>query len=222
VDAADHRKRSGVLSSRPERQRLVVTAVCGVAVGVVATFFGPWQLAVLLGWDTVAILLLAWTWAVVVRLDASLTAVIATREDPGRRTSRLLLLAASVISLLSVALVLAKAQSTEGVLGAVMTTSGVVTVAVSWALVHTIFMLRYADLYYSGKPGGVSFNEDEAPDFFDFAYLAFTIGMTFQVSDTDIEHRDIRRTVLGHAIISYLFGAVIVAVTINVVAGLFS
>jgi uncharacterized membrane protein len=221
MDRAEHHKFAVALSSKPERLRLMVAAACGVIAGVVALFLGPWQLALLLGWDTVAILLLAWTWATVRRMDSDLTAAIATREDPGRRTSRVLMVAASMISLVGVALGLAKAQSADGLLGPILTGAGVVTVAASWALVHTIFMLRYADLYYSGEPGGVSFNEDDEPDFFDFAYLAFTIGMTFQVSDTDIEQRDIRRTVLSHAVISYLFGAVIVAVTINVVAGLF-
>ncbi len=86
--------------------------------------------------------------------------------------------------------------------------------------VHTVFTLKYARLYYTGIDGGISFNEDDPPRYTDFAYLAFTVGMTFQVSDTDVSDKGIRRTILRHMLLSYVFGAVIIAVTINLVAGL--
>jgi uncharacterized membrane protein len=94
------------------------------------------------------------------------------------------------------------------------------SVVLSWAVVHTIFTLRYARLYYVGTDGGIDFNQDQPPRYTDFAYLAFTLGMTFQVSDTDLKTSTIRATALRHALLSYLFGAVIIAVTINLVAGL--
>jgi len=94
------------------------------------------------------------------------------------------------------------------------------SVFVSWTLVHTVFTLKYARLYYTGQPGGIDFNETAAPDYRDFAYLSFTIGMTFQVSDTDLTAKPIRMTALRHALLSYLFGVAVVAMTINVVAGL--
>lgn len=90
----------------------------------------------------------------------------------------------------------------------------------SWAVVHTTFVLRYTRLYYTGQDGGVDFNQPEPPAYLDFAYRAFTIGMTFQVSDTTIQAGAIRRTVLRHALLSYLFGTVIIATSINLVAGL--
>jgi uncharacterized membrane protein len=90
----------------------------------------------------------------------------------------------------------------------------------SWTLVHTVFTLKYARLYYSGDVGGISFNETEAPEYSDFAYLAFTIGMTFQVSDTNIETKPIRRTALRHALMSFPLGAVIIATSINLISGL--
>jgi uncharacterized membrane protein len=95
-------------------------------------------------------------------------------------------------------------------------------VAVSWAVVHTVFTLRYAHLYFEDPVGGIDFSSDADPDYRDFAYVAFTVGMTFQVSDTEIAKRTIRRAVLAHALLSYLFGAVILAVVINVLGGLFS
>jgi uncharacterized membrane protein len=99
-----------------------------------------------------------------------------------------------------------------------LTVAAILTVLVSWALVHTVFTLRYAHRFYGTPVGGIDFSSDEAPDFHDFAYLAFTIGMTFQVSDTDLTTNNMRRLALRHALISYLFGAVILAATINVTA----
>ena len=81
-------------------------------------------------------------------------------------------------------------------------------------------MLRYASLYHSNG-GGISFPGTDMPDYGDFAYLALTIGMTYQVSDTALKDRTIRRTALRHALLSFVFGTGILAVTINVVAGLF-
>ena len=99
--------------------------------------------------------------------------------------------------------------------------AGIATIVSSWLLVHTVFMLRYAHLYYTPPTGGIDFKmRPEEPDYVDFAYTAFTIGMTFQVSDTDITSRAMRRQVLRHALVSFLFGAVILATTVNVIAGL--
>ncbi len=96
------------------------------------------------------------------------------------------------------------------------------SVALAWGAVHTVFLTRYAGLYYppSASGGGIDFNEDDPPKYTDFAYLAFTLGMTFQVSDTDLKTKPIRATALRHGLLSYLFGAIIVATTINLVAGL--
>ena len=93
------------------------------------------------------------------------------------------------------------------------------SVALAWISVHTVFMLRYARLYYSPPDGGIDFHGDK-PDYKDFAYLALTIGMTFQVSDTDLLGKRVRRTALHHALLSYVFGTGIVAVTVSSVAAL--
>ena len=92
-------------------------------------------------------------------------------------------------------------------------------VVLSWLIVHAVFTLHYAHLYFAEPVGGVDFPETPHPDYRDFAYLAFTIGMTYQVSDTALQDGEFRRTVLRHALLSFLFGAVIVAMTINVLAG---
>jgi uncharacterized membrane protein len=100
------------------------------------------------------------------------------------------------------------------------------TVVLSWTLVNTVFTLRYAHLYYASSPTPdvefVAADGDEQPDYGDFAYLAFTIGMTYQVSDTTLRGHRIRRTVLFQAVLSYVFGVVIVAAGINLISGLIS
>jgi uncharacterized membrane protein len=98
----------------------------------------------------------------------------------------------------------------------------VLTVVLSWAVINTVYTLRYADLHFRSSPGGIAFdgNGHEPPGYRDFAYVAFTIGMCYQVSDTTLRDPRIRRTVLAHAILSYLFGVVIVAGSVNLISGL--
>lgn len=206
-----------------ERRPLSTSTVLGAAVGVAAAFFAPWQLAVILAWDALAVSFTARIWSFVLRLDGERTAALATREDNSRAAADLVLLAASVASLAgSASALVLKASTSNETLAVVLTVAAVATVAASWATVHTVFTLRYARLYYSPPVGGIDFSGDEAPDYADFAYVAFTVGMTFQVSDTDIAKRAMRRAILRHALLSYLFGAVILAVTINVLGNLFA
>ena len=204
-----------------ERRRLLTAASVGLVTGVTTALKAPWQLALLVGWDTVAAALLIWIWSSIASRSGAATKAQATRDDDSRATAFLLVVAAAIASLPGVALALLKATHETGAIVAALTATSVATIALSWGLVHTVYLLRYAHLYYREPTGGVAFPSEMNPDFIDFAYLSFTVGMTFQVSDTDIPDRAIRRVVLRHALISYLFGAVIVAVTINVLAGLF-
>lgn len=201
-------------------RRLVFTGALGVVAGTAMALAAPWVVAALVGWDVTAAVLAAAVWFRVWHLDSSETSRYATREDSSRGASELLLLCAAVACLGGVGFVLIKASKGNGFGVAVLIALGILSVVLSWLVVHTVFTLRYASLYYTGPDGGIDFKEHERPDYGDFAYLAFTVGMTFQVSDTDVQTKPIRRTVLRHALLSYLFGAVIVAVTINAVAGL--
>jgi uncharacterized membrane protein len=153
-------------------------------------------------------------------MSSAQTAAHATREDPGKAATDVIVPIAAVASLASVGFVLVQATSAKGVTQDLLAGVGVGSVALSWFAVHTLFTLRYARLYYTGAVGGVDFNQKLPPRYLDFAYLAFTIGMTFQVSDTDLEKPAIRVTALRHALLSYLFGAVILATTINLIASL--
>jgi uncharacterized membrane protein len=200
-------------------------AVAGGAAGFVAAFFAPWQLSTLIGWDVAAALFLVWVWTTAGRFDSEETRRFATREDDSRVSAQLLVVGACVVSLVGVGFDLLKAsESGSGSGDIVLVSAAVATVVLSWATVHTVFALRYAHEYYARPPvGGIDFKSgsEYAPDYRDFAYVAFGIGMTFQVADTDVNHREMRRTVLRHSLLAYLFGAVILAVTINVVAAIF-
>ncbi len=200
--------------------RLAVSGLAGLAVAGVVLLLGAARYAPAVGWDAAAITLLLWTWFSIWPMGADDTAARATREDPTRPLSDTLLLVASVVSLAAVGFFVLQAASAKGAAQDVLAGVGVATVALSWLVVHTVFTLRYAMLYYTGPAGGVNFNQSAPPRYSDFAYLAFTIGMTFQVSDTDLERPAIRATALRQALLSYLFGAVIVATTINLIAGL--
>jgi uncharacterized membrane protein len=204
----------------PAIRRVVVSLSAGVVGAVIGAFFFPWQAVVLIGWDCAVIVLVAWIWRSVFPMTPADTKEFALREDPNRATADSIVVGAAVAALVAVALILVKATSATGGLKGFLITVGVVSVLLSWGAVHTIFTLRYAHIYYSDTPGGVQFNEDEPPDYVDFAYLALTIGMTFQVSDTDLTSKKIRRTALRHALISYLFGVLIIGLVINVVGGL--
>jgi uncharacterized membrane protein len=205
------------------RLRLVVMLAAGVATAVAVGLSGNWPYAPLAGWDVAALVFAVWVWAATARMNSTVTAQHATREDPGRAQSDLIILVAAVASLAAVGFVLIRASSNKGTGQDLLVAFGVLSVALSWFAVHTLFALRYARLYYDGRPGGINFNQrDVPPRFVDFAYLAFTIGMTFQVSDTDLETPTIRATALRHGLLSYLFGSVILAATINLIAGLAS
>jgi uncharacterized membrane protein len=188
--------------------------------GVVACLFTFWQGATLIGWDVYSLFLMMWIWWVVWGLNAEECRERANREDPSLRLTELMVLSAGVAVLAAVGMALIRAGNATGATKAYLIALGVVSVALAWALVHTIFTLRYARSFYSNPVGGIDFNEDDPPTYLDFAYLALTIGMTFQVSDTNLTTKGIRRVALAHALLSYLFGAVILALVINVVSSL--
>jgi uncharacterized membrane protein len=198
--------------------RVILSGSVGVMIAAAAASFTPWQVSSLLAWDTGAAVFCTWVWIAVRGADAATTQRIATREDDSRPAADLVLIAASVASLLGVGLALLQASDESGVARALTTAVAVATVVLSWLAVQTVFTLRYAHLYY--LDGGIDFHNEQAPDYGDFAYVAFTLGMTYQVSDTDITSRKIRTTALRHALLSYVFGIAVIAITINAVAGL--
>ena len=196
----------------------IVRLLVGLVLGVVVAASVGWMsaaAAVLAGWATTAVVFVAWTWAAVFPMDAEQTAAHATREEPTRFGAHAIVLAAGLVSLAGVL---------EVVLGpdkgrALPTIAMLASVVGSWAAIHTVFALRYARLYLTNGAGGIDFHQDEPPRYSDFAYMAATVGMSFAISDTDLGSADLRRTALPHALMSYLFGTVIIALVISVIGG---
>ncbi len=201
------------------RSRLALSAAFGVAVSIPVFIFAEWQVAVLAGWDATSAVFVLLVYLSTRGADSTRTSQLARKEDDSRVVSETILVGASVFSLVGVVFALLAARGMQRDLKTAITAIVVVSVLFSWAAVHTIFMLRYARLYYA-EDGGIDFHTDEAPDYSDFLYVALTLGMTFQVSDTDLTSRAIRRTALQHALLSYMFGVAVFATTINIVATL--
>jgi uncharacterized membrane protein len=207
----------------PAMRRAVLVGCIGLLVMAVLAWFLPWGMAVVAGWDAAALTLLVSIWPIILRADGPHAAQLATREDETRGTAAVLLVGASVASLLGVIFALDLAGRESGPLRVLLIGDAVLTVVLSWSVVNTVYTLRYADLHYRSREAGIAFGDgdgQEQPSYRDFAYVAFTIGMCYQVSDTTIRDPRIRGTVLSHAFLSYLFGVVIVAGSVNLIAGL--
>jgi len=201
--------------------RMGACLIVGVVAAGVLAIVGLGEIALLGGWDIAALVYLVWIWCQIGPADPARTAAVAVREDGSRALTDVVLLLAALASLVGVGYVLVLGGARNDPLSPDAALAlAIASVVLSWSVVHTIYTLHYARQYYMGTPGGIDFNQDEPPRYTDFAYVAFSIGMTFQVSDTDLRTTTIRATALRHALLSYLFGAVIIAVVINLVAGL--
>jgi uncharacterized membrane protein len=201
-------------------KRLIIVAVIGIIVGSIVVFLGWGKYALLAGWDATLLVYLLWVWVSVLTLDGKSTKDHAVREDPARAVSDVLLVIASVASLGGVLILVLDASQASGIEKVLDITIGLVSIAFSWFLVHTTFALKYARLYYGNSQKEVEFNEKSLPAYSNFIYLAFTVGMTFQVSDTDIQTKVMRNTILRQAMLSFVFSTVIIATTINTLASL--
>jgi uncharacterized membrane protein len=200
--------------------RLLTAVTVALLVATVCIALGEAKFAALAGWDTAVLIYGCWVWFMVWSMNASATKSHAIRENPGRALADTLLIVASVASIGAVVILIVDASSSKGAAKGVDIALGLISIVLSWGMIHTIYMLKYARLYYGRTEGGVNFNENDSPCYADFAYLAFTLGMTFQVSDTDLQTKEIRVAALKHALLSYLFGTVIIATTINTLASL--
>jgi uncharacterized membrane protein len=202
-------------------RRLLVSLAIGVAVAVIALVAGAgWAVAPTAGWGAAALVTATLIWWRIRSMDGAETAAHAQAEDYTATVSDAIVLGASVASLLAIGAALIEARHQSGVDKGLLILLAVLVVAVSWIAVHLVFTVRYGDVYYGDPVGGIEFNQDDRPSYRDFAYFALTIGMTYQVSDTNLTDRTVRHIVTRHALLSYLFGAVIVALAINTVATL--
>ncbi|MFT4135768.1 DUF1345 domain-containing protein [Microbacterium sp.] len=190
--------------------------IAGVAAGLSA---GP-IVGVLSGWTTFAAINVVWIVLMARRMDAAATRAHATAEDPGRGVARIVSVAGSLISLVAVGVVLLQSRDATGAEETLLAALAVLSVVASWGLIQVDYLLRYARMYYSDPVGGIDFNQEEDPEYTDFAYFSLGLGMTYQVADTDVTTNGIRRLVIAQTLLAYLFGAVILGTIINVIAGL--
>jgi uncharacterized membrane protein len=223
---------TGVSSSPPprliakHRHRAHVNVLAALALGVVTGMVvpGAWGRVARLvaAWDVGAVAWIFLAWVIIFRASIDGTRHRAAAEDPGRTATWVLLISASTFSLLATGYLLK--QSRRGIFHAHEPVIPLLLVAIAgaWAATHTAYTLRYAHLHYRDRgnaEGGVRFPDPLPPTYLDFAYFAFTIGMCFQVSDAAVTSREFRGAVLMHALLSFTYNTVILAVAINLLVG---
>ncbi|MBB6097664.1 putative membrane protein [Deinobacterium chartae] len=183
----------------------------------------PGALQIVAAWSAFALTFLLLTWPVLLICDPARTRELARSVDPGRAIIYPLVLLASGTSLISVWLALLAVGPLEGPLEGWLTALAILATLLSWAVMGTVYALHYARLYYhSGQEGGIGFPGGRDPGYLDFVYVAFTVGMSYKVADTPLESVEVRRTVLGQAVMSYLFRIFALALLIQVLGVLAS
>lgn len=205
--------------------RLVLSLGAGAVASILCFLFfhHEREAIVLVGWSAFCSAWLLITWMTIRHKDGACSEELATREDEGRAVSSAIVICGALLSLFGVALALGRAGEMARVAPRwqiALSLLAFATVLLTWLVIQTIYTLHYARLYYAPPKGGIQFDGTDEPTYTEFAYLSFTIGMTYQVSDTNLSKREIRRVLLHHALLSYLFATVLVALTINAVAGL--
>jgi len=208
--------------SRPAWVRLAVGLVAGTAAAAVMPGRFGGTLKVIAGWDAAALAMTTLAWSFIARAWAGRTRAWAASIDPGRRIIGVLIIAASAFSLFATGYALRDARRCPADGRALFLALGLVAVAAAWALTHTMYTLRYAHLYYRDgieREGGLTFPGGHHPSYLDFAYYAFTVGMCFQVSDVTITSARLRRETLVHALLSFAYNTVILAVALNFAVG---
>jgi uncharacterized membrane protein len=192
-----------------------------IALGVIAAFLLPSSIRLvtrlLIGWDLFVATYIVLVYIMMWRSTLATIRRMAALQDDGRFVIPLLTALGAFASLAAIVSELGEAHHAPAKLF-----FATATIALSWAAVHTGFALHYAHEFYRGKkPGGLQFpsgNNDEHPDYWDFVYFAFVIGMTAQVSDVGITDKTIRRTATVHGIISFLFNTALLALMVNIAA----
>ncbi len=205
-----------VIRARP---RLFVSAAIGAGVMILAPRHWWLSTRLLVGWDVGLVLYLAAVYQLVATADQTRIRRWASIEDEGRVGILVLTVAAAIASLGAIIALLGTVQGTHR--DALQLSLATITILLSWGFIHTIFALHYAHEYYGergSKKSGLSFPNDDNPDYWDFVYFSFVIGMTSQVSDVAVASKPIRRTVAAHGIVSFLFNAALLALTVNIAA----
>ena len=210
---------------RQSRGRLLVAAVGSLATAVaIPAHFGV-ALRTVAAWDVGALAMLGLALSIILPRGPDETHRLAAADDPGRHAVGGLVIASCAISLIGTAGVLRQAHNGTAEARDLFVVLCVLAVAGAWTLTQAAYALRYAHLYYRDHGegiGGLEFPGGKRPSYLDFAYFSFTIGMCFQVSDVVVSTRQMRRAVLGHSLLSFLYNTAILATAINLAIGVFS
>jgi uncharacterized membrane protein len=200
--------------------RLTIALVVGGAVLLVVGVFGNFPLGVLAGIAAATAAFVGTGIVVLWPMSADETRAFARREDFRPFAEELIVVISALASLSGIGVLLVLGNSgTRHAAAAV----GLVGVFTTWATVHLMYAARYAHLYFREPEGGIDFNNAaEVPSYRDFFYFSYNLGMTFQVSDTSVSTSAIRAVVLRHCLLAYVFSTVILAATVNLVAGIAS
>jgi uncharacterized membrane protein len=209
------------------RHRLFA-AVCIAALSFISLRFSAVSLPtrIVATWDSFAGCVLALTWLTIITADTHYIRQKARTQDLSRTLIFVFTVIAACASLFAVIFLLSSAKKTTHL--PLHVALSIFAIVAAWSLMHTVFALRYAHIYYgdSDDPnehaGGLEFPREDAPDYLDFAYFAFVIGMTCQVSDVGISSKPPRRLALLQGVLSFGFNTVILALAINTLAGFLS
>lgn len=206
------------------RPQLVISAAVGIVVTAVLPALTDWRLApcVLGGWDIATAVYLALAFHMMARSDVHGIRQRAARQDEGQFAILVLIVAAALASLAAIFALLGTSAGPHAGRQPLHLVLATLTIVLSWAFIHTIFALHYAHEFYDengGRGGGLAFpGSGDAPDYWDFVYFAFVIGMTSQVSDVGVTSRRIRRTVAAHGVVSFVFNVALLALAVNIAA----
>ncbi len=207
-----------------ESRRVLACGIAGLAGAALISLFAPWQAGVIVGWNIAAFSLLTWLKRELWSLDPIETKAFSSRDDDSRATAAAVVIIGSLASLVAVILGVIEARAAGGWVAVATIIASVCSVAASFAVVNSTFALTYLHAYFDGLAtsgsGGLRFPDDAQPRCSDFVYFAFTVGMSFAVSDVEVIDSGMRRRILGHALVSYAFASAILGFAINLVASL--
>jgi uncharacterized membrane protein len=209
------------------RPRLLISLLCAGLVAIFLPHWLHWATQLLCIWDVFMLSFLGLTWRLMVRATPEMMRRYALKEDEGRLTILSLITASACLSTIAITFIPHDKGTTLTAISALHLGIAISTIMGSWLLVHTIFTQHYAHLYYQGdktlaerKSSGLDFPGEMEQDYWDFLYFSFVIGMTGQVSDVNVTSRQMRQLSLVHGVVSFFFNTTLLAITINMVAGI--
>lgn len=208
------------------KPRLLIAILVAVLIYLLLPQWMHLSTRIIVAWDIGAIIFLTLVWLMMIKATTRKMQRYSQRQDESRWTILIVVVAAACASLLAIGFMLSGNKAISAQILRLHIILTLVTIVASWLLIHTMFALHYAHLYYQPKstssrlPDALDFPSEKQPDYWDFLYFSLGIGMTCQVSDVPINSRLLRRLVLIHELLTFFFNTVILALAINILASL--